>query len=210
MNRKLIEELQSTPGVDLVAVTKKHTKSEIDELAKLGLRRFGENRVQEFLEKYDPAYEWHIIGHLQTNKVKYLMGKTALIESVDSRRLAAEIEKQAAKTGIIQPILIEIRISDDPNKTGCPLDEYPQLLEFVLRQLHLRLDGLMCIASHTEDQEKVAAEFDRMKELSRDLQTRVPRARTLSMGMSQDWRLAVQHGSNMVRIGTALFQDSGE
>ncbi len=210
MNRKLIEELQSTPGVDLVAVTKKHTKSEIDELAKLGLRRFGENRVQEFLEKYDPAYEWHIIGHLQTNKVKYLMGKTALIESVDSRRLAAEIEKQAAKTGITQPILIEIRISDDPNKTGCPLDEYPQLLEFVLRQPHLRLDGLMCIASHTEDQEKVAAEFDRMKELSRDLQTRVPQARTLSMGMSQDWRLAVQHGSNMVRIGTALFQDSSE
>lgn len=210
MNRKLIEELQSTPGVDLVAVTKKHTKSEIDELAKLGLRRFGENRVQEFLEKYDPAYEWHIIGHLQTNKVKYLMGKTALIESVDSRRLAAEIEKQAAKTGIIQPILIEVRISDDPNKTGCPLDEYPQLLEFVLRQPHLRLDGLMCIASHTEDQEKVAAEFDRMKELSRELQTRVPRARTLSMGMSQDWRLAVQHGSNMVRIGTALFQDSSE
>ncbi|WP_286072605.1 YggS family pyridoxal phosphate-dependent enzyme [Faecalibaculum rodentium] len=210
MNRKLIEELQSTPGVDLVAVTKKHTKSEIDELAKLGLRRFGENRVQEFLEKYDPAYEWHIIGHLQTNKVKYLMGKTALIESVDSRQLAREIEKQAAKTGIIQPILIEIRISDDPNKTGCLLDEYPQLLEFVLRQPHLRLDGLMCIASHTEDQEKVAAEFDRMKELSRDLQTRVPQARTLSMGMSQDWRLAVQHGSNMVRIGTALFQDSSE
>ncbi|WP_297565456.1 YggS family pyridoxal phosphate-dependent enzyme [uncultured Faecalibaculum sp.] len=206
MNEKLIREVQSVPGLQLVAVTKKHTKEEVDELARLGLRVFGENRVQEFLEKYDPAYEWHIIGHLQTNKVKYLMGKVSLIESVDSIKLAAEIEKQAAKAGLVQPILIELKISDDPNKTGCPLCEYPGLLDFVLQQPHLRLDGLMCIASHTDDENKVAEEFDQMKEFSRQLQQKVPGADILSMGMSQDWKLAAAHGSTQVRIGTALFE----
>lgn len=206
MNEKLIREVQSVPGLQLVAVTKKHTKEEVDKLARLGLHVFGENRVQEFLEKYDPAYEWHIIGHLQTNKVKYLMGKVALIESVDSVKLAAEIEKQAAKAGIVQPILIELKVSDDPNKTGCPLSDYPSLLDFVMKQPHLRLDGLMCIASHTENQEKVAAEFDRMKELFDHLRESVPDAHILSMGMSQDWKLAAEHGSTQVRIGTALFE----
>lgn len=206
MNEKLIREVQSIPGLDLVAVTKKHSREEVQELARLGLHVFGENRVQEFLEKYDPAYEWHIIGHLQTNKVKYLMGKVALIESVDSVKLAKEIEKQAAKAGIVQPVLIELKVSDDPNKTGCPLQDYPELLDFVLSCEHLRLDGLMCIASHTEDQTVVSREFDTMKELYDQLKEKIPSVHVLSMGMSSDWRLAAEHGATQVRIGTALFE----
>lgn len=206
MNRKLIEELQSTPGIDLVAVTKKHTKSEIDELAKLGLRRFGENRVQEFLEKYDPAYEWHIIGHLQTNKVKYVVGKVSMIESVDSLKLAKEIEKQAAKLGIVQDILVEVKVSrQDENKTGLPIDQLDSLLEEISLMPHLRLRGLMTIASNTDDQDLIAGEFDQVKALYDQAKTKYPSMDTLSMGMSHDYKQAIAHGSNQVRIGTALF-----
>lgn len=205
MNETLIRELQALKGVQLVAVTKKHTKEEVDQLAALGVHTFGENRVQEFLEKYDPAYDWHIIGHLQTNKVKYIIGKVSMIESVDSVRLAREIEKQAAKNHLVQNILIELKVSDDPNKTGMPVKDLPEMMDFLKTCPHIKVCGVMCIASHTEDEEKVAAEFDEMRHYLQVVQTRFPEADVLSMGMSGDWRLAVDHGSNMVRIGTALF-----
>ena len=147
MNTKLIEERLADPRAKLVAVTKKHTKEEVDELYRLGVRTFGENRVQEFLEKYDPNYDWHLIGHLQTNKVKYVVGKVSLIESVDSLKLAKEIEKQAAKLGIVQDILVEVRISrQDENKTGLDPDQLDDLLEEISKMPHLRLCGLMTIA----------------------------------------------------------------
>lgn len=205
MNETLIRQLQALDGVQLVAVTKKHTKEEVDALARLGIHTFGENRVQEFLEKYDPVYDWHIIGHLQTNKVKYIIGKVSMIESVDSLRLAREIEKQAAKAGIVQKVLIELKISDDPNKTGMPVSQLPEMLEFLKTCEHIQVCGIMCIASHTEDEKKVAAEFDEMGQYSQIVQKTFPGADILSMGMSGDWQLAIQHGSNMVRIGTALF-----
>lgn len=205
MNETLIRELQALKGVQLVAVTKKHTKEEVDQLAALGVHTFGENRVQEFLEKYDPAYDWHIIGHLQTNKVKYIISKVSMIESVDSVRLAREIEKQAAKNHLVQNILIELKVSDDPNKTGMSVKDLPEMMDFLKTCPHIKVCGVMCIASHTEDEEKVAAEFDEMRHYLQVVQTRFPEADVLSMGMSGDWRLAVDHGSNMVRIGTALF-----
>lgn len=206
MNTGLIKKLQSIDGVQLVAVTKKHSKEEIDELHALGLDTFGENRVQEFLEKYDPAYHWHIIGHLQTNKVKYLMGKVDLIESVDSLKLAKEIEKQGAKAGIVQNILVEIHISStDENKTGLPVEELPGLLEEISKMPHLCLKGLMCIASLTDDRERNAAEFDEMKRLFDHYRTIYPTMDILSMGMSADWETAIAHGSNQIRVGSALF-----
>ena len=116
MNKELIEELKAQ-DFNVVAVSKTRTKEEIDEVAKMGLTTFGENRVQEFIDKYDPKYTWHIIGHLQTNKVKYIIGKVDVIESLDSLKLAEEIEKQANKHGIIQKVLVELKISEDPNKT---------------------------------------------------------------------------------------------
>lgn len=206
MNSELIKKIQAIPGVALVAVSKKHTKEEVDEMAKLGVDTFGENRVQEFLEKYDPAYHWHIIGHLQTNKVKYIIGKVDLIESVDSLRLAKEIEKQAAKAGLIQDILVEIKVSKtDENKTGLPEEQLKELLDEIAEMPHLRLRGLMTIATQTDDQALLAEEFDHMKDLFDQVQKDFKDADILSMGMSGDYELAIAHGSNQVRIGTALF-----
>lgn len=206
MNTALIEERLADPQVRLVAVTKKHTKEEIDELYRLGVRTFGENRVQELLEKYDPAYDWHLIGHLQTNKVKYIIGKVSLIESVDSLRLAREIEKQAARHDLIQDILVEVKISrQDENKTGLDPRQLNELLEAISTMPHLRLCGLMTIASNSEDTTLLAAEFDQMKALFEHYRQLYPSMTILSMGMSHDYALAIEHGSNQVRIGTALF-----
>lgn len=206
MNTKLIEERLADPRAKLVAVTKKHTREEVDELYRLGVRTFGENRVQEFLEKYNPNYDWHLIGHLQTNKVKYVVGKVSLIESVDSLKLAKEIEKQAAKLGIVQDILVEVRISrQDENKTGLDPDQLDALLEEISKMPHLRLCGLMTIASNTNNQALIAHEFDTVKEMFDKEKAKYPTMTILSMGMSHDYQLAIEHGSSQVRIGTALF-----
>jgi pyridoxal phosphate enzyme (YggS family) len=134
------------------------------------------------------------------------MGKVDLIESVDSYKLAAEIEKQAAKAGIIQPVLIELKVSDtDENKTGLDPKELFDLLEKIEEMPHVKVQGLMCIDSNTPDKEKVAKEFDYMKDLFEKAKAKYPNMKTLSMGMSGDYELAMEHGSTMVRIGTALF-----
>ncbi|MBF0578627.1 YggS family pyridoxal phosphate-dependent enzyme [Erysipelotrichaceae bacterium RD49] len=206
MNTQLIEERLADPRAKLVAVTKKHTKEEVDELYRSGVRTFGENRVQEFLEKYDPKYDWHMIGHLQTNKVKSIVGKVSLIESVDSLKLAREIEKQAAKLDLVQDILVEVRISkQDENKTGLDPEKLDELLQEIAKMPHLRLCGLMTIASNTDDQALIAHEFDEVKALFDQYQKQYPTMTILSMGMSHDYKLAIEHGSNQVRIGTALF-----
>ncbi len=208
MNTPLIKERLADPNVTLCAVTKKHTREEVDELYRLGVRTFAENRVQEFLEKYNPDYNWQIIGHLQTNKVKYVVGKVSLIQSVDSLRLAREIEKQAAKLDIVQDILVEIKVSkQDENKTGLPIEELDGLLEEIAKMPHLRLKGLMTIASHTDDEQLIASEFDLAHELFEKEKKKYPTMDILSMGMSSDYPIAIAHGSNMVRIGTALFEN---
>lgn len=209
MNTKLIEERLADPNVKLVAVTKKHTREEVDELYRLGVRTFGENRVQEFLEKYNPDYDWHIIGHLQTNKVKYIIGKVSMIESVDSTRLAAEIEKQASKQNLVQDILIEVKVSkEDENKTGLPADELDALLAYCDGLEHVRVRGLMTIASHSQDPDLNAKEFDFLHDLFEKHKAEREHFDFCSMGMSSDYALAIEHGSNMVRIGTALFENA--
>lgn len=137
--------------------------------------------------------------------MKYIIGKADVIESVDSLKLAREIEKQAARHNICQKVLIELKISDDPNKTGLPLNELDELIGQIEQMEHIEWKGLMCIASHTEDLEKVGKEFETMHDLYLALQKKYPQLDTLSMGMSQDYQIAIEHGSNMVRIGTALF-----
>lgn len=206
MNTQLIEELKSYKDLQVVAVSKKRSKDQIDEMAKTGLSTFGENRVQEFLEKYDPAYTWHIIGHLQTNKVKYIIGKVDLIESLDSEKLALEIEKQASKQNLVQKVLVQIKISNDPLKTGLAYEEAPSFLEKINSLQHLQVKGFMCVATHTEDMDLVAKEFEAMHSLYVKMKALYPQIDTLSMGMSHDYKIAIEHGSNMVRIGTALFE----
>ncbi len=168
MNTQLIEELKSYKNLQVVAVSKKRTKEQIDEMAKTGLTTFGENRVQEFLEKYDPAYTWHIIGHLQTNKVKYIIGKVDMIESLDSEKLALEIEKQASKQDLVQKVLVQIKISNDPLKTGLAYEEAASFLEKINTLKHIQVKGFMCVATHTEDMDLVAKEFEAMHSLYRN------------------------------------------
>ena len=189
-----------------MAVSKTRTKEEIDEVAKMGLTTFGENRVQEFIDKYDPKYTWHIIGHLQTNKVKYIVGKVDVIESLDSLKLAEEIEKQANKHGIIQKVLVELKISEDPNKTGYSFKDAKNFISQLQEFKHIQIKGIMCVASKTEDQALVESEFEQMHTLYLELKEQYPDIDTLSMGMSQDYKLAVKHGSNTVRIGRAIFE----
>lgn len=206
MNTQLIEELKSYKNLQVVAVSKKRTKEQIDEMAKTGLTTFGENRVQEFLEKYDPAYTWHIIGHLQTNKVKYIVGKVDMIESLDSEKLALEIEKQASKQDLVQKVLVQIKISNDPLKTGLAYEEAASFLEKISTLKHIQVKGFMCVATHTEDMDLVAKEFEDMHSLYTEMKEIYPQIDTLSMGMSHDYKIAIEHGSNMIRIGTALFE----
>lgn len=206
MNHELIESLKTLKDVQVVAVSKKRTKEQIEEVAKAGLRVFGENRVQEFIDKYDPAYTWHIIGHLQTNKVKYTIGKVDLIESLDSLKLAKEIEKYAARQDLIQDVLVQIKISNDPMKTGLPYEEAEEFLKSLQAYPHIRVRGFMCVATHTDDMNLVAEEFENMHTLYKSMKTIYPTIDTLSMGMSHDYKIAIEHGANMVRIGTAIFE----
>ncbi len=206
MNHELIESLKTLKDVQVVAVSKKRTKEQIEEVAKAGLRVFGENRVQEFIDKYDPAYTWHIIGHLQTNKVKYIIGKVDLIESLDSLKLAKEVEKYAARQDLIQDVLVQIKISNDPMKTGLPYEEAEEFLKSLQAYPHIRVRGFMCVATHTDDMNLVAEEFENMHTLYKTMKTIYPTIDTLSMGMSHDYKIAIEHGANMVRIGTAIFE----
>lgn len=203
MNKEMINKLKNM-NVNIVAVSKYHTKEEIDAVAKEGLITFGENRVQEFLEKYDPKYKWHIIGHLQTNKVKYIIGKVELIESLDSIKLAKEIEKQAAKHDVIQNVLVQIKISKDELKTGLPIEETDSFLKEVSTYPHIKLKGFMCVASHTDNIQLIEEEFSMMNDLYKNYKD-LYQLDTLSMGMSNDYELAIKHGSNTVRIGSAIF-----
>lgn len=203
MNKELINELKNL-DVNIIAVSKYHTKKEIDEVAATGLTTFGENRVQEFLDKYDPNYTWHLIGHLQTNKVKYIIGKVDMIESLDSIKLAKEIEKQAFKQDIIQKVLVQIKISNDELKTGLPIDEVDNFLKEVSSYPHILIKGFMCVATNTDDMNIVEEEFSKMNELYKKYRDSY-NLDTLSMGMSSDYKLAIKHGSNTVRIGSAIF-----
>ena len=203
MNKEMINKLKNM-NVNIVAVSKYHTKEEIDSVAKEGLITFGENRVQEFLEKYDPKYKWHIIGHLQTNKVKYIIGKVEMIESLDSIKLAKEIEKQAAKHDVIQNVLVQIKISKDELKTGLPIEETDSFLKEVSTYTHIKLKGFMCVASHTDNIQLIEEEFSMMNDLYKNYKD-LYQLDTLSMGMSNDYELAIKHGSNTVRIGSAIF-----
>lgn len=203
MNKEMINKLKNM-NVNIVAVSKYHTKEEIDAVAKEGLITFGENRVQEFLEKYDPKYKWHIIGHLQTNKVKYIIGKVEMIESLDSIKLAKEIEKQAAKHDVIQNVLVQIKISKDELKTGLPIEETDSFLKEVSTYPHIKLKGFMCVASHTDNMQLIEEEFSIMNDLYKKYKD-LYQLDTLSMGMSNDYELAIKHGSNTVRIGSAIF-----
>lgn len=198
---------QLSEDVTLVAVSKTHTKEEIDEAYRCGCRIFGENKVQEIKAKYDPKYCWHMIGHLQRNKVKDVVPLVDMIQSVDSLRLALEIEKQCAKIDKVMPILIEVNISREANKTGIYLEECSELVKQCLELPHLKVEGLMCVGPLEGDENDTELCFKKMQILFNKLREEYGSEvmKTLSMGMSDDYPIALKYGSNMIRLGTIIF-----
>jgi pyridoxal phosphate enzyme (YggS family) len=200
-------------GVRLVAVSKFHPVEKLMAAYEAGQRRFGESRVQELLAKEPqmPAdVEWHFIGHLQTNKVKQLVGKASLIESIDSERLLDMVDHESRKAGVTTRVLMQVHVALEETKFGFWPEE---LLDYFRARkfenlTNTHICGVMGMASNTDDAERVSQDFAAISKVYGDIIELCPDLRgfdTLSMGMSGDWPLAVEHGSNMVRIGTAIF-----
>lgn len=190
--------------ITLVAVSKTKSNDEISEAYDLGIKDFGENYIQELTKKMDTLpkdIRWHMIGHLQTNKVKDIVKRNIyLIESVDSVKLANEINKEAIKNNKIINILIEVNISNDVNKTGISLQELETLVNQVTKLDNIRLKGLMAVAKNTDDVNIIRQEFRQMKTLQDKYKLEF-----LSMGMSHDYKIAIEEGTNIIRIGTKIF-----
>lgn len=198
-------------GVELVAVSKTHPEEAIREAYEAGQRRFGESRPQELKRKYEALPKdiaWHMIGHLQTNKIKYIAPFVTLIESVDSARLCEAIEREAAKCNRVIDILFEVHVAREETKTGWAEEELIAYVESGILQTfsHLRVRGVMGIASNTEDEAVVRRDFEALRRIFEALKPRFGADfDTLSMGMSDDYPLAVACGSTSVRVGSLIF-----
>ena len=195
---------RSADDVLLIAVTKLHSADEINEAIDAGITDIGENKVQEILEKYDKVkpVRWHLIGHLQTNKVKYIIDKVDLIHSVDSLHLAQEIEKRAGNQGKIMDVLIQVNSAEEESKFGVGVDETETLIDEVKANCpHINIKGLMCIAPFELDPEDARPFFGAVKEIF----DRHPDFKVLSMGMSNDFQVAIEEGATAIRVGTKIF-----
>lgn len=196
------------PDVSLVIVTKTRNVDQILKLYKHGHKSFGENRVQEFLSKKDSLpqdIDWHFIGHLQSNKAKYLIPSVALIHSVDSEKLMREINKQAQKIGKIQKILLQIKIAQENTKFGLNSAHVSTILEKSKELSSIKIVGLMSMASFVNDIQQVENEFSTLNKLFSNLKKDYSGLNTLSIGMTNDYPIAIKCGSTLVRIGTKVF-----
>ncbi len=200
--------------VTLIAVSKTKPVSDLQAAYDAGQRHFGENKVQEMVEKaaqLPSDIHWHLIGHLQTNKVKYMASFVHLIHGVDSLKLLQEIDKQAKKAGRIQDVLLQFYIAQEDTKFGLDLQEAQEILDSIeFQQLkRIQICGVMGMASNTSDEKQVAREFAELKKIFGTLQNKyfrdAPAFKEISMGMSGDYQLAIQNGSTMVRVGSKIF-----
>lgn len=202
---------RSREEVTLIAVSKTKPVSMLQEVYDMGIRNFGENKVQEMCDKIDVLphdIKWHMIGHLQTNKVKYIVGKTALIHSVDSLKLAEEIQKQAVKKDVYVPILVEVNIAGEESKFGISKEETMELVRQISSLDHLQIKGLMTIAPFVENAEDNRLYFRGIRQLSVDIANQNidnVSMDILSMGMTGDYAVAIEEGATMVRVGTGIF-----
>ena len=197
--------------VTLIGVSKTVEPARVQAAVDAGVVRLGENRVQELCEKQPHISgnpEWHLIGHLQTNKVKQVVGKVALIQSVDSVKLAKQIEKVSAAQELVTPVLVEVNIGREPSKSGVFAPELAETLEKIAEFPHISVQGLMCVPPISDSSEKKRNYFAKMHQLFLDIRDKKLDnidMRILSMGMSSDFEEAILEGSTMVRVGTALF-----
>ncbi|WP_024864594.1 YggS family pyridoxal phosphate-dependent enzyme [Butyrivibrio sp. FCS014] len=197
--------------VTLIAVSKTKPVSDIRQAMDCGIKTFGENKVQEIKDKTQEITEplnWHMIGHLQANKVKYLPGRVCMIHSVDNRKLADEIEKQFAKTDSVIDVLIEVNMAGEDSKFGLTPEEAPGFVKEISVLPHLNIRGLMTIAPYTEDPESNRVFFRGLRKLKDKInEMGIPGVNmdTLSMGMTGDYQVAIEEGATFVRVGTGIF-----
>ncbi len=197
--------------VTLIAVSKTKPVEMLQEIYDEGIRVFGENKVQELVDKYEvlPAdIKWQMIGHLQRNKVKYIVDKVDLIHSVDSLRLAEAIDKEAEKKGVIANILIEVNVAKENTKFGLMPEEVDDFIDQVKNFPHVQVEGLMTIAPFVSNPEENRPIFARLRELSVDIRKKNVdniNMSVLSMGMTNDYQVAIEEGATMVRVGTGIF-----
>ncbi len=198
------------PEVTLVAVSKTKSESEITEAYAAGQRIFGENKVQELVRKWEVLpkdIQWHMIGHLQRNKVKYIAGFVSLIHGVDTLRLLREVDKRGAQEGRIIPCLLQVHIAQEATKFGFDKAELTQAMDIIDQGelSHVQVRGLMGMATYTDSAPQIRGEFQYLKSLYDTFQTGREAFDTLSMGMSGDYLLAIEQGSTMVRLGSSIF-----
>ena len=214
--KQQVEETAKACGRDpkeitLIAVSKTKPLEYIEELIEIGVEDFGENKVQELCDKYEHVSQpvrFHLIGHLQTNKVKYIVDKACLIHSVDSLKLAQTIQKEAAKKQVIAQILIEVNVAEEDSKFGLHTEDVIPFIQEISTMPNLHVNGLMTIAPFVDDPEDNRKYFRTLKQLSLDITSKNIDnidMNVLSMGMTNDYKVAIEEGATMVRVGTAIF-----
>lgn len=202
---------RSTDDVTLIAVSKTKPIEMLREAYDAGARDFGENKVQEIVDKYPQMPEdvkWHMIGHLQTNKVKYIIDKVCLIHSVDSVKLAQEISKQAVKNNLTMDILVEVNVADEDSKFGISTNEALDFVTEISQLPGIKVRGLMTVAPYVDNQEENRTVFSVLKQLCVDINSKNidnVNMDCLSMGMSGDFEVAIEEGATLVRVGTSIF-----
>lgn len=200
---------RDTKDVELIAVSKTRPVSEIEIARSLSMESFGENRVNELRKKMEEiSVSWHFIGHLQTNKVKYIVGKVALIHSLDSIRLAEEISRCSMKKSLVSDVLIEVNVAEEESKFGIRTNELESFIREVSQYEGLRIRGLMTVAPYTENGEENRPYFRELKKIMVDLNNKNIdniNMNVLSMGMTGDYEVAIEEGATLIRIGTGIF-----
>ena len=197
--------------VNLIAVSKVKPAEQVEEAFHAGQKLFGESYVQEFRDKQplvEAPVQWHFIGGLQSNKVKYLRGKVTMIHSVDRISLAEEIDRQWGKIDASVAVLLQVNVGDEMSKSGCAPEDLESLVRSVASLSNLNIKGLMCLPPHSDDPEQVRPFFKQLRELSEQIdRLQLPGVEMgeLSMGMSGDFEVAVEEGATLVRVGTAIF-----
>ena len=211
VRQSCISAARNPEEVTLIAVSKTKPVEMLQDVYDCGCRHFGENKVQELMDKYDKLpkdIKWHMIGHLQRNKVKYIVGKTYLIHSVDSLRLAEEISKEAVKKNVDVDILIEVNVAMEESKFGTTLEDAVKLTEEIAQLPNIHIKGYMTIAPFVENPEENRLYFQKLKQLSVDItQKNIDNVSVecLSMGMTNDYEVAICEGATFVRVGTGIF-----
>lgn len=207
-----LEEIKSQvgPNVTLVAVSKTKPESDIMEAYNAGHRVFGENKIQELTDKYENLpkdIEWHMIGHVQTNKVKYMAPFVKLVHAVHKMKLLKEINKRAKQNDRVIDCLLQVKIAEEDSKYGMSVEETEDFLndERLNNYQNIRIKGLMGMATFTDNEEQLEREFSTLQNFYSKLEKKYPEFDTLSMGMSGDYKIALKHNSNMIRVGSSIF-----